>query len=98
MDNQPSYRRSELRDRDRAQRTSAMISYPVNAIIDHQFRTGQILYYLLKWSPIGRYEDSWEPSCNLSCDRLIIEYWQRRALVQYLRELHELNIGISMTE
>lgn len=96
MDSRTGYRPSGLRDRNRAQRAATTRSYPVNAIIDHRFRQGMVLYYLLEWSPMGRSEDSWEHVYNLSCDRLIIAYWEKRALAKYERESHEVNIDPSM--
>lgn len=52
----------------------------------------RVIYYLVEWSPPGRFEDSWEPVCNLSCNRLVLEYWERRALIEYQTEMRSQGI------
>lgn len=78
--------------RNRAQRAATTRSYPVQSIQYHQFRHNRVIFYSTERAPTGRYEDSWEPFYNLSCRRLILEYWERRAFIECQNEMNSLGI------
>lgn len=59
--------------------TASRRQWEVRKVLDHKVENDKI-YYLLDWTPEGKYISSWEPSENCKCQRLIQEYWENIAL------------------
>lgn len=57
------------------------VEWEVHSIVGHYVSAGNI-YYRLRWSPPGEWEDTWEPSVNCQCDNLIRAYVEQHLFFQ----------------
>lgn len=58
---------------------SISAEWEVHSIIDHYISAG-IIYYRVRWSPLGEWEDTWEPGFNCSCDGMIRQYFENKLI------------------
>lgn len=61
---------------DHMMNNQVLVEWEVHSIVGHHVSNGMI-YYRVRWSPPGEWEDTLEPSINCQCDNLIRQYFER---------------------
>lgn len=56
--------------------------WEVHSVIGHTLIDG-LIYYKIRWAPLGEWLDSWEPSNQCACDTIIRYYYENLLLMDY---------------